>query len=273
MFHQVPSIVLLTLCLAFVVQALNISNNTLEPTRKGLNISVEPPLTDFINATELDLMQRLVPQEEIEWINATLNSPWTSNNMIQEGNRRTRNLHRKLLRRYVDVTRCPDLRRRVVMRNELHAIMQMILDAIRNMTLSHPVWRALISPAFREEPRALERMKGLLQVLYDTINDTRYTVVLSCNAAKPQCLKTRKAPGSGKQQVPAAYYNIDENVVNLCDAFFGMPQVEDLECKAETPMSYYSGMCKRLLFTSKFLCTGLHQTTRANLQTSFGSAT
>ena len=130
-FH---STTILFLFLASNVQTLNVSNNTLEPTKKDANISVEPPLTDFINATELNILQKPIPQEQIEWINATLDGPWATNKGSQKDNRRTRDLDRKLSSRYVDVTRCSDLRRRVVMRNELHAITLMILDAQTNMT-------------------------------------------------------------------------------------------------------------------------------------------
>ena len=245
MFHPVLSTAILFFFLAFDVQALLLRNSTLEPTEDTSNFSIKPPLTDFLNATELNLLEKSVPQEQIEWINATLDSPWSSNRESQKDNRRTRSLVGKLSRRYVDVTRCSDSQRRVVMRSEIHTVMRMILDAQMSLSLSHPIWRALISPAFVEEPRALERMKGLFKVLYDFMSDPRDTVTLSCNFATPQCLKTRKVAGDGRQQVPAAYYGLNENIVNLCNKFFSMPQFEDLECKEGTPMSYYSAMRKQ----------------------------
>lgn len=227
-----------------LAEGQNISSGNLKAATISNNFSISPPLTNFINKTELTLLQNSVPQEQVEWINASSDTPWTSYKQSPEGPNRARDLGRRLSRRYVDVTRCTDSRRRVILRNEVRYITQMILSAQTNMTLDHPVWRALISPAFQQEPRALERMKGLFRTLHNIIIDSEDIVGLECNIAKSQCLQTREAPGTGKEQVPAAYYNLNENVINLCGAFFGLPQLEQMTCRAGKPMSAYDAMRK-----------------------------
>ena len=242
MFHGVSSFAISFLYLALNILALDTWNNTLPSTQNTTNFSVEPALASFLNATELHSLQKPIPQEQIEWINATLDGPWYSDRELQQNNRRTKSVRRELVRRYVDVTRCSDSQRRVMLRKQVRDILQMILDARQELSVTHPVWRALISPAFRDESRALERMKALFKVLFDFIMDSQDTVTLNCNVGIPQCLRTRKAPGDGRQQVPGAYFSLDENVVNLCSGFFRLPELEDMECKKGTPMSYYGAM-------------------------------
>ena len=87
-------------------------------------------------------------------------------------------------------------------------------------------------------------MKGLLKVLYDIIIDSEDIVALGCNVSKPQCLQTREDPMTRKAQVPAAYYNLNENVVNLCSAFFALPKFENMKCSDGRPMSAYMAMRK-----------------------------
>ena len=245
MFRCLQKIVLLSICFAVNVHALNISNGTFGVTLKPPADLAGPSITDFISAPELVALRNLVPQEQVEWINAT--NPWSSNRRSQESDSQTRDIDGRLSRRYVDYTKCSNAQRRIILRNQLHAVMHMLLDAQTNLNLSHPVWRSLITGAFQDEPRALERMKGLFSVLYDTINDPQYTIVLNCNVAAPQCLQTRNAPENGRQQVPAAYFNIDDNLVNMCNGYFGMPHLERMECKEGTPMSYYASAGKSFL--------------------------
>lgn len=232
MFLSFHKIALIFLHLAIVT----LTTEHIESTF-GLNPNVGPPLTDFMNATELAFLHRTVTSEYVTWVDAT--NAWPSYRKSEPLKHRIRDRNSKLAGRYVDLGTCFSAQRRVVVRNQLHAIVHMLLDAQTNLTLSHPIWRALVAPQFQDDPRALERVNWLFSVIYDTITNSAHTITLSCDAATPQCARSRNAPPDGREQVPAGYFDIDDSIVNLCNNFFVIPHLAQMKCEDATSMSFF----------------------------------
>lgn len=224
---------LLFLRLVGAAQSLEDSTKTLQPSPEATNDLVEFHLKNSLNATELGSLQHTVPLEQIEWIDAT--NPWSSS--IQYG-RQTHDIGSNLPRRYVSTTKCPNVQRRLMLGSQLHAVIHMVHDAQRNLTLAHPVWRTLIAAPLRGEPGVLQRTKHFLNILYETINDPSHTITLTCNAATLQCVQKQKGP-TGREQVPAGFYSTLDSTVNLCNGFFALPRLEQVECTEGAPMSGY----------------------------------
>ena len=123
----------------------------------------------------------------------------------------------------------------------MSAVQSLLLSASTNLTLVHPIWRALIAVPFRSSPDALSRIKGMLRLMYDTIADPKYTTGLSCNVGSQLCSQTRMAPGDqARKQVRAGYWDAGQNTINVCGAFFGLPEHRKMKCLEGEPMSLYS---------------------------------
>ena len=204
-------------------------------------------LTDLVNVTELASLRQTTPSEPVDWVYTA--NPWSSNEKHEQTDRRTLASGSKLPRRYVDPVKCSNAGRRIIVRNELHANLQLLQDVPSNLTLSHPVWRTLVAAQFRDEPKALERTKIILNVLHDRIIAPGLKVAIGCDAGTPQCLQRREVPADGREQVPAGYYSDPDNEVNLCDGFFSMRQLEKMRCIEGAPMSEYESAGKASSFS------------------------
>ena len=232
--------------LAVAVYSLRISNDTVEAVPHAAVKTTGSFLANFVNTNELISIQRNTPLEQIEWTRAT--NSLSSSEEHEKTVLQRHMIGSKLSRRYVDLTKCSNDQGRLVLRDQLRSVVDMLQDAQRNLTLAHPVWRSLIASQFRNEPRALQRMQNLFSVLRIMINDPSHTVTLTCNAATPQCVQKREGPADGREQVPAAYFSSPDNAVNFCDGFFSMPHLEQMDCIEGAPMSEYESAGKGLSF-------------------------
>ncbi|KAL8746753.1 MAG: hypothetical protein Q9190_001271 [Brigantiaea leucoxantha] len=235
-----------TFCLIrfFVAQTLS-SKNVLArlQIRQTPAELVQPPLTSFVPQNEIDTLKTLSGQIG-DWDDAAPETdfPFDPDTLKRDVHwpGRTPSLHT----RFIDVGVCRDGKKRRRLRTELNAVRN-LLEEVEDITADHPIWRALVADDFRDNEFWLKRFKGMVKVMYDTINDPSYTIGWSCDPAGLYCGDTRQAPGRPDVTMDmVGRFDSSRNTINVCDHFFKRAPQRFLYCKAGLPISRYNSAAR-----------------------------
>ena len=145
--------------------------------------------------------------------------------------------------RYVNVLKCSNQARRLLLRKNLANVRQM-LQHVSSITTKHPIWQSLIADKFRDDGANLKRVKSLFNVLLNAINEpiSSSAVGITCNPTQGGCMDRLQAPGDSDidERVTVAEYDAETNTINLCDPFFGeIIAREGMDCIDNLPIGKY----------------------------------
>lgn len=101
------------------------------------------------------------------------------------------------------------------------------------MTTSNPVWRILMPSEFHDNGLALQRVKKMWLIIFNTMRDHSYAIKWACDLEDPNCIS------HNQDTRQTASYSVKTQTINACPNLFSIAPMSFISCQRNVPMSWF----------------------------------